>query len=64
MPRKIRQLIKDLKKAGFIDRGGKGCHKNFKHPNGIMVTISGKLNSDAKLYQEKLVYQKIAESKE
>ena len=23
MPRKIRELIQDLKKAGFIDRGGK-----------------------------------------
>jgi len=33
MPRKIRELIEDLKRAGFIDRGGKGSHRNFIHPN-------------------------------
>ena len=32
MPRKVRDLIRDLKKAGFIDRGGKGSHRNFVHP--------------------------------
>jgi hypothetical protein len=26
MPRKIRDLIRDLRKAGFIDRGGVGNH--------------------------------------
>jgi predicted RNA binding protein YcfA (HicA-like mRNA interferase family) len=63
MPKKIRELIKALKKAGFIDRGGKGSHRNFKHEKGIVLTISGKLGSDAKPYQEKLVDQKINESK-
>ncbi|MCK5097856.1 MAG: type II toxin-antitoxin system HicA family toxin, partial [Desulfobacteraceae bacterium] len=32
MPRKIKQLIKELEKAGFINRGGKGSHRNFVHP--------------------------------
>ena len=63
MPRKIRQLIKDLKSAGFKDRGGKGSHRNFKHENGIVVTVYGKLGADAKPYQEKLIIKKIAESK-
>ncbi len=63
MPRKIRQLIKDLKIAGFKDRGGKGSHRNFKHENGTIVTISGKLGADAKPYQEKLVIKKIAQAK-
>jgi predicted RNA binding protein YcfA (HicA-like mRNA interferase family) len=63
MPRKIRDLIKDLKKAGFVDRGGKGNHRNFIHTSGVVLTISGKLGDDAKSYQEKLVKQKIQETK-
>ena len=57
MPRKIRQLIQDLKKAGFIDRGGKGCHRNFIHSNGTRITISGKTGDDAKKYQERELEQ-------
>nr|VFJ96021.1 MAG: hypothetical protein BECKLFY1418A_GA0070994_10552 [Candidatus Kentron sp. LFY] len=45
MPRKIRELIHDLQKAGFICRGGKdsyrGSHRNFQRPNGQHATISG-----------------------
>ena len=62
MPRKIRQLIKDLESAGFINRGGKGSHRNFIHPKGIAITISGKLGSDAKKYQENEVKRKLKES--
>ncbi|MBF0105294.1 MAG: type II toxin-antitoxin system HicA family toxin [Deltaproteobacteria bacterium] len=53
MPRKIKEIIRDLVKAGFCDRGGKGSHKNFRHPKGINITISGKPGEDAKPYQEK-----------
>ncbi len=53
MPRKIRELINDLKKAGFVNRGGKGSHRNFLHPSGAIITISGKFGDDAKPYQEK-----------
>ena len=63
MPRKIRQLIKDLEKAGFINRGGKGSHRNFIHPKGIAITVSGKLGNDAKKYQEKEVEIKIKRAK-
>ena len=62
MPRKIRQLIKDLETAGFINRGGKGSHRNFLHEKGVALTISGKLGNDAKPYQEKLVRGKIEEA--
>ena len=62
MPKKIRVLIKELEKAGFVNRGGKGSHRNFLHPSGIILTLSGKLSEDAKPYQEKLVKQKIEES--
>ena len=62
MPKKIRQLIKDLENAGFIIRGGKGSHRNFLHDKGVVVTISGKLGDYAKPYQEKIVRQKIEDS--
>ncbi|MBU3917316.1 type II toxin-antitoxin system HicA family toxin [bacterium] len=64
MPRKIKQLIKDLEKAGFINRGGKGSHRNFVHPKlSLPLTISGKSNDDAKQYQEKAIKLAIEEIK-
>ena len=55
MPPKIRELLRDLKSAGFTDRGGKGSHRNLIHPDGIRITISGSTGADAKPYQEKAV---------
>jgi predicted RNA binding protein YcfA (HicA-like mRNA interferase family) len=55
MPKKVRELISALKKAGFINRGGKGSHRNLIHEKGIKITISGKLGDDAKKYQERSV---------
>jgi predicted RNA binding protein YcfA (HicA-like mRNA interferase family) len=63
MPPKIRELIKILEKAGFKNRGGRGSHRNFIHPKGIAITISGKEGSDAKKYQENEVKRKVTESK-
>jgi len=64
MPKKIRELISELEKAGFFTRGGKGSHRNFVHP-GVMkpVVISGKMGDDAKKYQERAVEAAIEESK-
>jgi predicted RNA binding protein YcfA (HicA-like mRNA interferase family) len=62
MPRKIRELIKDLEKAGFVNRGGKGDHRNFEHPKGMRATISGQLGDDVKPYQEREVRKKIQEA--
>ena len=62
MPRKIRELIRDLEQAGFQNRGGKGSHRNFEHPRGRRVTLSGKPSADAKRYQEREVKQAIEES--
>jgi predicted RNA binding protein YcfA (HicA-like mRNA interferase family) len=62
VPRKIRQLIADLEKHGFVDRGGKGSHRNFLHPSGVKITLSGVLGDDAKHYQErdlKRAFQKV-----
>ncbi len=63
MPRKIRELITMLEKAGFLNRGGKGSHRNFIHSSGVKITISGKPGSDALRYQEKEVKLKISETK-
>ncbi|MFL5340523.1 MAG: type II toxin-antitoxin system HicA family toxin [Gemmataceae bacterium] len=64
MPRKIRDLVRDLKRAGFADRGGRGSHRNYEHKKGIRVTVSGQLGDDAKPYQEREVQRKIEESKQ
>jgi predicted RNA binding protein YcfA (HicA-like mRNA interferase family) len=64
MPKKIRELMSDLEEAGFVNRGGKGSHRNYLHPKGIRVTLSGKEGTDAKPYQEKEVKKAIEESEE
>ena len=64
MPRKIRELIRDLERADFVNRSGKGSHRNYEHPRGLRVTISGKLGDDAKLYQEREVQKKIQEAEQ
>ena len=55
MPRKIRELKADLRRAGYqrIPRRGKGSHDSWAHsavPG--TVTISGGNGSDAQPYQE------------
>jgi len=64
LPPKIRELMSDLEKAGFRNRGGKGSHRNFVHPQvSKPVVVSGKPGDDAKRYQIKAVGKAIAESK-
>jgi predicted RNA binding protein YcfA (HicA-like mRNA interferase family) len=53
-----------LEKAGFVDRGGKGSHRNFVHPKAPRpVTLSGALGDDAKHYQIRAVQSAVEESK-
>ncbi len=64
MPPKIRELISELERAGFSNRGGRGSHRTFEHPKiAKTVTISGKLGDDAKAYQIKQVKSAIEDSK-
>jgi predicted RNA binding protein YcfA (HicA-like mRNA interferase family) len=65
VPRKIRQLVKDLREAGFcLVSGGKGSHRKFAHRNVLVpAIIPGHDGDDAKPYLEKHVAEKIAESK-
>jgi len=55
VPRKIRQLVADLERAGFRRvHGGKGSHRQFVHPKFPgFVLISGRDGDDAQQYQEK-----------
>ena len=60
----MRELIAELERAGFVNRGGKGSHRNFVHPNVVKpVIISGNPGDDAKNYQVRAVQLAIEESK-
>jgi len=61
MPTKIRELIRDLTTAGFVNRRGKGSHRNFTHPCGTKITLSGNPSHDAKRYQERDVEKAVRE---
>lgn len=67
MPRKIRQLKADLRKAGFklIKAGGKGSHTKWHHPllPGA-ATLSGADGADARDYQERDVREWIRKAQE
>ena len=32
MPQTVRELVARLERAGFVNRGGKGSHRNGVHP--------------------------------
>jgi predicted RNA binding protein YcfA (HicA-like mRNA interferase family) len=59
VPRKIRQLVAELEQAGFVNRGGKGSHRNFSHRKGARLTLAGSPGDDAKPYQERDVRKAI-----
>lgn len=64
MPRKVRDLIRDLESAGFLSRGGKGSHRNYVHPKlRKPITVSGKPGDDALQYQERAVRLAIEDSR-
>jgi len=64
VPQKVRELVAELERAGFVNRGGKGSHRNFVHPKvSKPITISGALGDDAKHYQVRAVKRAVEESK-
>ena len=65
MPPKVRELIAELEKAGFVNRGGRGSHRKFVHSRVQKpVVISGNSGDDALHYQQKAVKRAIEESKQ
>jgi predicted RNA binding protein YcfA (HicA-like mRNA interferase family) len=67
MPKKIRELVRDLKKAGWrLTPGkGKGSHRKFEHARvSYAVILSGNDGADAKPYQQKDVNGAVADAKE
>ena len=55
-------MIRDLERAGFVNRGGKGSHRNYLHPRGVRITLSGQAGDDAKRYQERAVEAALQEA--
>jgi len=63
VPRKLRELIADLKRAGFVQEPARGSHRKFRHPKGVTAVLSGHSEGmDALPYQERHVRQVIEES--
>jgi len=63
MPRKIRELKAELRRAGFQEQRGraKGSHTFWRHSVGpVHATISGANGDDAQPYQEKHVAEALA----
>jgi predicted RNA binding protein YcfA (HicA-like mRNA interferase family) len=66
MPRKIRELKRDLRDAGFElqPKRGKGSHSIWKHPLVPQaIVLSGADGDDAQGYQEREVRQGINDAR-
>lgn len=62
VPRKVRELKAELRRAGFRGRPGKGSHERWTHPlRPGRLTLSGADRDDAKPYQERAVGRALAE---
>ncbi|WIG59184.1 MAG: hypothetical protein OJF49_001931 [Ktedonobacterales bacterium] len=57
MPRKLRALRAELRRAGFAPDHQTGSHQVWKHPllPGVSANLAGKDGADAKRYQEREV---------
>jgi predicted RNA binding protein YcfA (HicA-like mRNA interferase family) len=56
MPRKIRELERELRRDGFEERPAKGSHRKWVHPLvPDPVVLSGDPGEDARPYQERAV---------
>jgi len=63
MPKKVREMESQIAKAGWINRGGKGSHRNWVHPlTGVVLTVSGKSGSDCPHYLERQIKKALEEN--
>ena len=59
MPKKLTVLLSQLTKAGYVNRGGKGSHRNFEHLCGHRLTVSVH-KGEAKPYQQRDIEEAVA----
>ena len=59
MPKKLVVLLAALTRAGFVNRGGKGSHRNYDHACGHRLTVSVH-KGEAKPYQQRDIEEAIA----
>ena len=61
MPRKIRELRADLRRAGWDVIRQSGSHQIWKHPlvPGVEVNVAGHDGADAREYQERDVREAV-----
>jgi predicted RNA binding protein YcfA (HicA-like mRNA interferase family) len=65
MPRKLPELRRELRRAGWSITRTRGSHETWKHPLvSTPVVLAGKDSQDAHKYQEDEVHDRIAESRE
>ncbi|MEM8638216.1 MAG: type II toxin-antitoxin system HicA family toxin [Cyanobacteria bacterium P01_G01_bin.54] len=66
MPKKIRELKKMLRQAGFDCKRIRGSHERWIHSAlpELPITLAGKDSQDAKPYLEKLVNTALQKLKE
>lgn len=60
MPRKKREIARDLRRLGFyeVSGGGKGSHRKFAHAKlPYKITLAGQDGDDAKPYDEQQLAQ-------
>ena len=65
MPKKIRELKKELRQVGWylLTGGGKGSHMKWRHPLAPhSITLSGNDGADAKPRQEKDVAEGVRQA--
>lgn len=53
MPRKLRELRAELRRAGFVPIRTAGSHETWAHPSGATLTLAGKDGAAARRYQER-----------
>ena len=65
MPQKTREIIRDLRRAGFILLHTRGSHRKFYHPKtNLTVIVSGGLGDDVHKYLEQQVKDYVQRSKQ
>lgn len=60
MPRKLRELRAELRRAGFVLAHTVGSHETWRHPSRAKVVLAGRDGADARPYQERQVRATIA----